>query len=731
MPPPAPSDLCEDAWKIIEARHFDPFSYLGPHQEKDGSVRVRTFQPYATSVKVTLRCLDEAIDAVQLHPSGLYEATLPASAWQQPYDLIVQDPEGEINRTADPYSYGLLLGDQDMHYFREGTHWRLYDVLGAHPRTLDGVSGVQFSVWAPNAQRVSVVGDFNQWDGRVHSMRCRIESGIWEIFAPGVGLNAHYKFEVRGANGALFSKSDPFAFFSQNGAQTASLTWDFHSYQWSDSEWMQKRRRYDPYHEAVSIYELHLGSWKRKEGSRWLTYLELADQLIPYVKELGFTHIELMPVSEYPFDGSWGYQVGGYFAPTSRYGNPDDFREFVDRCHQAGLGVLIDWVPAHFPKDAHGLARFDGTALYEHADPRQGEHTDWGTLIFNFGRNEVRNFLVANALFWLEQYHIDGIRVDAVASMLYLDYSRKQGQWVPNAFGGRENLDAMHFMRELNLQCYSQHPGVMVMAEESTSWGGVSRPVSSGGLGFGFKWNMGWMNDSLRYISKEPVHRKHHHGEATFSMLYAYDENFVLVLSHDEVVHGKGSMLDKMPGDRWQKFANLRMFFAWMWTHPGKKLLFMGCEIGQWREWSHERALDWEVLFGAEHRGLQKLVGDLNKLYLSRPSLHQLDHEPAGFAWLDANDGANSVFAYMRMDREGERSYVVVNATPVPRQGYRLGVAALGQYYEVLNSDSTIYGGSNLGNGLGLQAEAMSWQGQPNSVVMTLPPLAVVVLTKV
>jgi len=724
-----PTSLVEDAWKIVEARHNDPFSYLGPHQDSDGTVKVRTFQPNAKSVKVAVRDGEE-VDAVELHESGLYEATLRSDSWKRPYDILVVTAEDEATRLADPYSFELLLGELDMHLFREGKHWRLYDALGAHPKVIDGNAGVQFSVWAPNAQRVSVVGDFNQWDGRVHSMRCRLESGIWEIFVPGVGLNAHYKFEVRGGNGALFTKSDPMAFFSQNGAQTASLIWDYNTYSWSDGEWMTKRGSRNPYHEPISIYEVHLGSWRRKEAGRWLTYLELADQLIPYVQELGFTHIELMPISEFPFDGSWGYQVGGYFAPTSRFGNPDDFREFVDRCHQAGLGVLIDWVPAHFPKDAHGLARFDGTALYEHADPRQGEHMDWGTLIFNFGRNEVRNFLVANALFWLEQYHIDGIRVDAVASMLYLDYSRTQGQWIPNAYGGRENLEAIGFIKELNYQCYTQHPGVMVIAEESTAWPGVSRPVDTGGLGFGFKWNMGWMNDSLQYISKEPVHRKFHHGEATFSMLYAYDENFLLVLSHDEVVHGKGAMIDKMPGDRWQKFANLRMFLAWMWMHPGKKLIFMGIEIGQWREWSHDRALDWEVLFGVEHSGLQKLVGDLNRIYLSRPSLHALDHKPAGFQWLDANDWADSVFAFVRSDAHGERSYVVINATPVPRTGYRLGVEQNGHYSEILNTDSSIYAGSNAGNGLGLEAQPTPWQGQAFSVVVTLPPLSVVVFSK-
>ena len=622
-----PTQIQDDnAYRILDARHHDPFSYLGPHQFEDGSVVIRVFKPQASSLSVILNKDGRVFEADLIHSNGLFAAKLPADAWQQPYELEWHTHEGKTVRQADAYSFGLCLGELDMHLFREGKHWRLYDHLGAHPRVMDGVAGVQFAVWAPNAKRVSVVADFNSWDGRVHPMRCRMEAGIWELFIPGVGVTAHYKYELVGEHEALTVKSDPFAFFGQHGTATASLTWDLSKFIWQDGEWMAKRAKSNSYKEPVSIYEVHLGSWKRRDGWRWLTYKELGDELIPYVKSLGFTHVELMPVSEFPFDGSWGYQVSGYFAPTSRFGNPDEFREFVDRCHQADLGVIIDWVPAHFPKDSHGLARFDGTALYEHEDPRKGEHKDWGTLIFNYGRNEVRNFLIANALFWLEQYHVDGIRVDAVASMLYLDYSRQHGQWVPNQYGGRENLEAIAFIKELNHECYFQHPGVMMIAEESTAWPGVSRPVSAGGLGFGFKWNMGWMNDSLRYMEKEPIHRRHHHGEATFSMLYAYDENFVLVLSHDEVVHGKGSLLEKMPGDRWQKFANLRMFLAWMWMHPGKKLLFMGGEIGQWREWSHERELDWEVLLGSEHSGLKNLVTDLNKLYISRPSLHRLDH---------------------------------------------------------------------------------------------------------
>lgn len=722
--------LDDQATRILEARHHDPFSYLGPHQLEDGRVAVRAILPRAHSLKVEFKDGGGSHEAELLHSNGLFEVVLPGEAWKKPYEFVWQTQEGKTVRQDDAYAFGLCLGELDMHLFCEGRHWRLFDHLGAHPRTMDGVAGVQFAVWAPNARRVSVIGDFNSWDGRVHPMRCRVEGGIWELFIPGVGLNAHYKFEIVGGDGNLFNKSDPFAFFSQHGPQTASLVWDRTRFVWSDGEWMERRHQRDVYREPMSIYEVHLGSWKKGPGGRCLTYRELADQLIPYTKDLGFTHLELMPVSEYPFDGSWGYQVGGYYAPTSRFGNPDEFREFVDRCHLAGLGLIVDWVPAHFPKDAHGLARFDGTALYEHADPRQGEHMDWGTLIFNFGRNEVRNFLIANALFWLEEYHIDGIRVDAVASMLYLDYSREPGQWIPNYQGGRENLDAIGFIRELNQQCYTQHPGVLMIAEESTAWGGVSRPVSTGGLGFGFKWNMGWMNDSLRYMEHEAIHRKYHHGEATFSMLYAYDENFILVLSHDEVVHGKGALLDKMPGDRWQQFANLRMFLSWMWTHPGKKLLFMGGEIGQWREWNHEQELDWMVLYGEEHKGLQRLVRDLNKLYTGRPSLHSRDHEPGGFWWLDANDWERSIFVYVRCAPDGEKSYIAVNATPVPRDGYRMGVAEAGSYRELLNSDSAIYCGSNAGNGAGLIAQQVPWQGQPYSVVLTVPPLATVVLAK-
>jgi 1,4-alpha-glucan branching enzyme len=708
----------------IQARHQNIFAFLGAHDVGGGKQVVRTIQPYAAAVDVIVN--GQRYEAPKLHEDGYYEAVTPTGL----YEIDITDHEGLTQRIVDPYSFGLLLGEQDVHFFREGSHQRLWEMLGARMKTVDGVEGCQFAVWAPNALRVSVIGDWNRWDGRVHVMRNRIEAGVWEIFIPGLPENSHYKFELIDKHGHMRVKSDPMANYGQNGAQTASLTFDMERYGWADAEWMQRRSANDLYHSPMSIYEVHPGSWKRNanDGGRWLTYRELADDLIPYVKGLGFTHIELMGIAEHPFDGSWGYQVTGYYAPTSRFGNPDEFREFVDRCHQNGIGVILDWVPGHFPKDEHGLAKFDGTALYEHEDPRLGEHMDWGTLIFNYGRNEVKNFLVSNALYWLEQFHIDGLRVDAVASMLYLDYSRKAGEWVPNHLGGRENLAAIAFMRDLNQVCYKLHPGTTIIAEESTAWPGVSRPVSSGGLGFGFKWNMGWMNDSLHYMAEDPVHRKYHHGEATFSMIYAYDENFILVLSHDEVVHGKGSLINKMPGDRWQKFANLRMFLAWMWMHPGKKLLFMGCEFGQWNEWKHDASLDWHLFLGEEHSGLQKLVKDLNHLYTTRPSLHTKDHEAGGFSWLDANDAEKSIFAFARSSQDGDSVYVLVNATPVPRKGYRVGVGDAGSYRELLNSDAANYAGSGVSAGAGFQAQQTPWQGQPWSVVVDLPPLGVLVL---
>jgi 1,4-alpha-glucan branching enzyme len=626
----------------------------------------------------------------------------------------------------DPYQYGPIVGEVDLHLFAEGQHWKIYDKFGAHVRTIGDAIGVYFSVWAPNAQRVSVAGDFNGWDGRVNPMRKLVGSGVWELFLPGIKQGAHYKFEIRTQTGALLLKSDPFAFFNQHGKATASLVYDLERYTWRDGAWMEARRTRDWPKSPISIYEVHLGSWRRKpeDGNRQLSYLELAETLLPYVLEMGYTHIELLPVAEHPFEGSWGYQVTNYYAPTSRFGAPDEFRHFIDKCHQAGIGVIMDWVPAHFPKDAHALAEFDGTDLYEHMDPRQGEQQDWGTLIFNFGRNEVRNFLIGNALFWLDKYHIDGLRVDAVASMLYLDYSRKPGQWIPNVYGGRENLDAIYFLKRFNEVCYERFPGTMTIAEESTDWPGVSRPTYLGGLGFGFKWNMGWMHDFLQYMSIDPIYRRYHHGNITFSLLYAFHENFILVLSHDEVVYGKRSLLSKMPGDDWQKFGNLRMFLAWMYGHPGKKLLFMGGEFGQRNEWNHDTSLDWQLLDLAPHDSLRRLVQHLNYIYKSEPALWQLDDSYDGFDWIDLHDADNSVVSFLRKSRQGDVVAFVVNATPVVRYDYRLGVPESGSYREIINTDAETYGGSNVGNFGGVQTQDVPWMGRQYSILIHLPPLA-------
>jgi 1,4-alpha-glucan branching enzyme len=724
--PSARSSSPNEISLVLGAAHGDPFSFLGLHRDPAGTGMVlRVFRPFTAGVKVSVEGA-EALPMRRVHREGFYEALFPDRDAPFPYRLVFTFGETVTEPLADPYSFGPVLGEQDVHYLGEGTHRRLWKTMGAHPRTIDGVAGATFAVWAPNAHRVSVVGDFNGWDGRVHPMRNH--NGIWEIFLPGASPGDLYKFEIVGAGGGLFAKSDPFAFFSQHGPETASIVHDLGRYAWKDGDWMERRAKRDLYHGPMSVYEVHLGSWRRRhdDGDRFLTYRELADELVDYVAEMGYTHIELMPVAEYPFDGSWGYQGCGYFAPTSRFGPPDEFRHFVDRCHQRGVGVILDWVPAHFPKDAHGLARFDGTALYEHADPRQGEHADWGTLIFNYGRNEVRNFLISNAMFWFQEYHLDGLRVDAVASMLYLDYSREEGQWIPNRYGGRENIEAIEFLKQLNQICYEENPGIMTLAEESTAFPGVSRPVDAGGLGFGFKWNMGWMNDSLDYMGHEPVHRKYHHGKATFSMIYAYHENYVLVLSHDEVVHGKGSLVQKMPGDRWQQMANVRLFLAWMFAHPGKKLLFQGLDFGQSEEWDYSRSLPWHLLDFDEHRGVRRLVRDLNRAYVSEPALHELDHEPGGFEWIDHDDAKHSLFSFIRRGRRGETIVVLVNATPVPRPGYRLGVPEGGFYEEILNSDSALYGGSNIGSAGGIPARAQESHGRPFSVQVEVPPLATV-----
>ena len=716
---------------LLAGTHGNPFAFLGPHEVEGGRWAVRVFQPHADEIALVdgRRPRARATPMPKVHPAGFFALVLPADEGRPDYRLQITPTGGGAEyTTADPYAFSPVLGELDLHLFAEGNHRRLYEKLGAHLREIHGVRGCAFAVWAPNASRVSVVGDWNGWDERVHPMRKLLPNGVWDIFLPGIEEGAHYKFEIRGAHGGRMLKTDPFAFYAQHGLKTSSMVFDLHRYAWADDAWMEKRRATDWQKSAVSVYEVHLGSWQRvpEENNRSLSYRELADRLIPYVKEMGFTHLELMPVSEHPYDGSWGYQVTGYFAPTSRFGNPDEFRYFVDRCHQEGIGVILDWVPGHFPKDAHGLAEFDGTDLYEHADPRQGEHADWGTLIFNYGRNEVRNFLVANGLFWLDQFHIDGLRVDAVASMLYLDYSRKHGEWVPNKFGGNENLEAIEFLRKFNEVAYGEFPGIMTVAEESTSFPGVSRPVYLGGLGFGFKWNMGWMNDSLRYMALNPIFRRFHQNTVTFSLMYAFSEHFVLVLSHDEVVHGKGSLINKMPGDAWQKFANLRMFYAWMWAHPGKKLVFMGGEFGQWKEWNHSTSLDWHLTHEPLHSGLRRLLQHLNYLYKHEPAFWELDDTYDGFEWIDFSDADNSILSFIRKSRGGDTLLFVINATPVPREGYLVGAPGPGYYEEILNTDAATYGGSNVGNLGGQEAREDNVHGRTHALSLNLPPLAVV-----
>jgi 1,4-alpha-glucan branching enzyme len=712
--------------RFVAGEHSDPFRLLGPHRVGDG-LEIRVFRPDARRIDIVLdQHPEEPIAAQKIQQDGFFCATVRNATRDLPYHIRVTAWDGSHYLTRDPYQYGPIMGEVDLHLFAEGQHWNIYDKFGAHLRTIGDATGVYFAVWAPNAQRVSVVGDFNGWDGRVNPMRKLIGSGVWELFLPGIKQGAHYKFEIRAQTGALLLKSDPFAFFNQHGKSTASLVYDLERYHWTDGGWMESRRTRNWPGSPISIYEVHLGSWRRKaeEGNRHLSYLELTETLLPYVLEMGYTHIELLPVAEHPFEGSWGYQVTNYYAPTSRFGTPDEFRHFIDKCHQVGIGVILDWVPAHFPKDAHALAEFDGTHLYEHMDPRQGEQQDWGTLIFNFGRNEVRNFLIGNALFWLDKYHIDGLRVDAVASMLYLDYSRQPGQWIPNVFGGRENLDAIYFLKRFNEVCYEHFPGIMTIAEESTAWPGVSRPTYLGGLGFGFKWNMGWMHDFLQYMSLDPIFRRFHHGNITFSLLYAFQENFVLVLSHDEVVYGKRSLLSKMPGDEWQKFANLRMFLAWMYGHPGKKLLFMGSEFGQLNEWNHDTSLDWQLVSLPPHDGLRRLVQHLNYIYKSEPALWQLDDSYEGFDWIDLHDADNSVVSFLRKSREGDVVAFVVNATPMVRYDYRLGVPESGFYREFINTDAETYGGSNVGNFGGIQTQDIPWMGREHSILIHLPPLA-------
>ncbi|MEQ8347779.1 MAG: 1,4-alpha-glucan branching protein GlgB [Sneathiellaceae bacterium] len=719
---------CADIQAAVDGRLRDPFGVLGMHGGGSRPVSIRAFRPDAASVSLldmdgSPVCALERLDA-----AGFFAAAL---AVQRPFRYRLRLERGaELTVIEDPYRFPPVLGELDVHLLAEGSHLRLHEKLGAHPATLDGVAGTAFAVWAPNASRVSVVGPFNGWDGRVHPMRLQHGCGVWELFLPGIAEGELYKFEVLDADHRMLPlKADPLAFAAEMRPATASIVHGLPAPEWRDRDWMATRAEAQSLQAPISIYECHLGSWMRGEDGGYLSYDSLADRLIPYLLQLGFTHVECLPVSEHPFDGSWGYQPIGLFAPTSRFGPPEGFARFVDRAHEAGIGVLVDWVPGHFPTDPHGLGRFDGTALYEHADPRQGFHRDWNTLIYNYGRREVRNFLLSNALFWLDRLHVDGLRVDAVASMLYLDYSREAGDWVPNRHGGNENLEAIDFLRRLNELTFGESPGSTTMAEESTSWPNVSRPLYLGGLGFGFKWNMGWMHDSLTYMAREPVHRGFHQNELTFGLHYAFSENFVLPLSHDEVVHGKGSLLGKMPGDRWQKFANLRCYFGFMWTHPGKKLLFMGGEFAQEREWNHDRSLDWHLLDDGLHRGVQRLVGDLNRLYRELPALHRLDCDAEGFEWIDASDSANSVLCFLRKGGDAGRPCLVVcNFTPVPRHGYRVGVPRPGTWLERLNTDAAVYGGSGVGNLGAVEAEDRACHGRPWSVSLSLPPLATLVL---
>ncbi len=724
--------LNQDAMRaIINATHGQPFDVLGAKVEKikgKNTIVVRSFHPEATQLEVIDEKGKVLARAQKIDEAGFFEADLGVSDLKKRYRLRLKN-DGGTWEIDDPYAFPSLLTDYDLHLLREGTHQRLWEKLGAHPATRDGVDGVEFAVWAPSARRVSVVGDFNSWDGRRHPMRKHEGNGLWELFIPGLSCGQNYKYELLPPVGDVcLLKTDPVAFQVEVPPKTAAQIARLDQYAWKDAAWMEARKGWNYLEAPISIYELHFGSWRRKveEGNRSLSYVEMARELADYVRDMGYTHVELLPMTEHPFYGSWGYQTVNFFAPTGRYGTPDELRAFVDAMHQNGIGVILDWVPAHFPSDAYGLAEFDGTHLFEHADPRQGRHPEWGTLVFNYGRTEVWNYLIANALFWLDQYHFDGLRVDAVASMLYLDYSRKEGEWVPNRFGGKENLEAVEFLKHLNCVVGEKYPGAMTIAEESTSWSGVSRPVYLGGLGFSMKWNMGWMHDILEFFRKDPIYRKYHSNMLTFSMLYAYSENFVLALSHDEVVHGKGSLLNKMPGDDWQKRANLRALLGFMYGHPGKKLNFMGAELGQWREWNHDTSLDWHLLQDENHQGIQRWVRDLNRAYRDEPSLHEQDFSPEGFQWIDCSDVDRSVYSFVRYAKDRRDFTVFVcNLTPTPHEGYRIGVPEAGLYRELLNSDSAVYGGSNMGNGGSVMADPMPWQAFQNSMAITLPPLSV------
>jgi len=721
---------------LVEVRHQQPHQLLGMHLLAGGAgLVVRAFVPNAATVEIQpVHEKDKPVIKLKRIPkTDLFEGTSKEADRVYAYDLVITDEAGNQRRTRDPYSFLPTLGEGDLYLFGKGDERRIYEKLGSQLRTIDGVDGTSFAVWAPNAQRVSVVGDFNTWDGRCHPMRSLGASGVWEIFVPGVGQGTHYKYEIRDRHGNISLKTDPFGFFFETPPKNAAIVWSNQNHQWTDEAWMTKRAQRDPLRSPLSIYEVHIGSWRKKSETESLSYRELAEPLIDYVTKMGFTHVEFLPVAEHAFYPSWGYQVTGFYAPTSRFGTPEDFQFLVDALHAAGIGVLIDWVPAHFPRDDWALARFDGTALYEHEDPRKGAHQDWGTLIFNFGRHEVCNFLTANALFWCDRFHIDGLRVDAVASMLYLDYSRKAGEWIPNQYGGRENLEAIEFLRKFNYLTHTEFPGVMTIAEESTAWPLVTRPPYLGGLGFSMKWNMGWMHDTLNYFQRDPVYRKHHQNDLTFAMLYHHHENFILPLSHDEVVHGKGSLLGRMPGDDWNRFANLRTLLAYQWLFPGKILLFMGCEFGQSPEWNANSQLEWWLLeAGPYHSGLQSFVADLNRFYQDEPALWQSDYDHQGFNWLDCSDHENSVLSFVRqnLDRTSE-VVVIMNLTPVPRYGYRLGLPSAGKWGEVLNSDASIYGGSNVGNLGGVSTQPIPRHGHPQSAEFTLPPLSVIAFSPV
>jgi 1,4-alpha-glucan branching enzyme len=727
----------KDMESLVQSRHYAPRSLLGFHEvtNERGLCEwvVRVFEPEAKEVALFWdnQSREEAVSLTRIHKGGLFEIFLQRLEQLRLYKLLVSYKDGNQEVKYDPYFFSPLLSDFDLYLFGQGNHHGIYRKFGAHTMQRDGVDGTFFAVWAPNAERVSVVGSFNYWDGRKHSMQARESSGVWELFIPGVKDGDQYKFEIRSRTGTTLMKADPYGFTMQHRPDTASVVTSIDGYKWRDDDWMQRRANQNILEQAVNIYEVHMGSWRRGESNRFLTYLELADELIPYVEDMGYTHIELMGVAEHPFDASWGYQVTGYYAPTSRHGSPKEFMYFIDRCHRAGIGVIMDWVPGHFPKDAHGLSYFDGTALYEHDDPRLGEHSDWGTKIFNYGRNEVRNFLVANVLYWLEYYHMDGIRVDAVASMLYLDYSRKEGEWLPNKFGGRENLEAIEFVKNFNQVAFRYFPGIMSIAEESTAFPGVSHPTYVGGLGFNFKWNMGWMNDTLRYIAKDPVYRQYESHLLTFSMIYAYTEKYILPISHDEVVHGKRSLLSKMPGDDWQKRANYRVYLSFMIGHPGKKLLFMSTEFGQWEEWNEKSGINWGHLDFEFHQQLHHFCRQLNRFYRDNPVLYHNDHAPSGFEWIDLHDHSNCIYSFLRRGKPEERMAPMIfifNFTPVPRDNYSIGVPDSGIYEKVFDSDRSDFGGSGYNRQVDIGSDDVVWHGRPARLLVNVPPLSAIAL---